>query len=329
MVPMAGRNYTYSGRLSDTDANRIEDFRQAGLQGDRSLVPAMVDAIKSPAHLGFTYTTMHALAQLGATEAVPVLETYTQDASADQDETGGDLRNFSGAARARLLAESEAHAISDSKSASLAKVRRFYKELKMTPADLNDALVAYYPPVAKPSVGVQGNITFITPASDGAPAHPIGVYAVRELADMMYHGGYKDCAFLPEVSQVNFASDYPSALKMRLAPLAPIERLNTMLRELSQKKVLKHWDDYEIQLASNEGLLASHSAADLLKKMEAHPEQYDEPGFTALVRVIWGTGDREQAPLVQHLLENRLISTGNLPIWDLTKGVKGAREPAY
>ncbi len=302
-MPIVEPHYTYAGRLNDIDANRTEDFRQAGLRGDRSHIPAMINVLKNPPHLGYTYTTLHALAQLGAVEALPIVEAYAQDdATGAWDETGGDLRNFSKASRARLLAESETQLITDSKVTSAAKVRRFYKELQMTPADLNDALISYYPPLV-PQMKPKSGERLVWPPADTSPSHPVGVYAVRELADMMYHGSYKDCAALPEISQVNFASDYPSALKMRLAPLSPSERLDTMLQELSQKTVLKHWDDYEIQLASNEGLSASHAAARLLQKMEAHPEQYSEVGFTALVRVMWGTGDQDKAPLVQHLLE--------------------------
>lgn len=324
---MPKRHYAYSGMIKGADSNQIDDFQQAGFHRDRSLVPAMILALKNPPHIGYTYSTIHALAQIGDTEALPVVESYAQDERTDA-EAGDDLRNFSKAARARLLAENEAQSITDSKAASTAKVRRFYQELGMTPADLNDALVAYYPPLV-PRAPSQGRHSFVSLPSDSAPSHPVGVYAVRELADMMYHGDYKDAGSLPEVSQVNFASDYPAALKMRLAALPSSVRLNIMLQELSQKTVLTHWDDYEIQLASNEGLTASHAAARLLREMEAHPEQYQEPGFMALVWVMWGTGDQEQAPFVRHLLEKRLIHTGNLPIWDLTNGVKRGREPAY
>ena len=328
MIPMAGPRYVYSGRLNPADSNMTEDFRQAGLRHDRSRIPLMVNALKSPPHIGYTYTTIHALAQLGATEALSTIESYTQNSDSRQDETGGDLCNFSKAAKARLISENEAQLIADNKAAAITKIHRFYRELGMTPSDLNEALNAYYHP-PRTVTNTQGGPEWISLPSDSASVHPVGVYAVRELADMIYHGAYKDYIALPEVSPVNFSSDYPSALKVRLAALPPSERLKTMLQELSQKKFLTHWDDYEIQLASNEGLAASDAAANLLGTMEAHPDQYSEIGFTALVRVMWGTGDQTKAALVQHLLENRLIDTGNLPIADLTNGIKRGREPAY
>lgn len=313
--------------MSDGDSNQTEEFRQAGLQGKNLLAPQMIAALENPPHLGYTYTTIHALAQLGAMDRLDVIRSYAQDDTTGKDITGGDLKNFSRVAVARLLAESGAQSNISSEKASVVKVRRFYKELGMKPADLNDDLSAYYPSQQPPVTSTPNR--WVGPAADTSSPHPAGVYAVRELADMMYHGAYNDCRFLPEITQVNFARDYPAALKMRLAPLSPTDRLTTLLQELSHKTVLTHWDDYEIQLASNEGLKASRAAVQLLQRMEAHPEKYDEVGFTALVRVIWGTGDQAQAPLVQHLLENRLIDTGNLPIADLTNGVKRGREPAY
>ena len=328
MIPMAGPRYVYSGMLNGADSNMIEDFRQAGLHRDSSRISAMVSALKSPPHIGYTYTTIHALAQLGAMEALPTIEACAQDSDNRQDETRGDLCNFSKAARARLLAENEARPITDSKTASAAKIHRFYKELGLTPNQLNEALDAYYHP-PQTVANSQGTPEWVSLPSDTAPVHPVGVYAVRELADMMYHGDFKELAALPEVSQINFSGDYPSALKVRLAALPPSERLNTMLQELSQKKVLTHWENYEIQLASNEGLAASDAVATLLKTMEANPSQYADVGFMALVRVMSGTGDQTKAALVRHLLENKLIYTGNLPIADLTNGVKRAREPAY
>ena len=320
---MQSRRYSYGDELMDEDVSRIEGFRQMGLQRDASNTAAMIDALKNPPHLGYTYTTINALAQLGATEALPVIDTYIQE-EADAD-TGGDLSVFSKVAKARLLAESEAKLIPDTGTASEAKVRRFYRELGMTPADLNADLVTYYHPVPKQ----QGVGRFVTPVADVATAHPIGVYAVRELADIVYHGSYRNFMSLPDITQVNFSGDYPSALKVRLAPLSPPERLNTMIQELAHKKFLTHWDDYEIQLASNEGLTASHAAAAQLTEMENHPEQYSHIGFTALVRVMWGTGDKAQAPLVRRLLKEGLIYTGNLPIADLSNGIPRGREPAY
>lgn len=328
MVPMAEHRSLYSGMLRNQDANQIEEFRRAGLTKDRSQISSMVVLLARPIHISYTYTTIHALAQMGAAEALPIIDTYIQDAGHDtQDETKGDLHNFSTAARARLVAEDAVKAIPGSKAATTAKVKRFYKELGVTSTDLNASLSDYYQ--IQNSVVSQGGQHWASMPHDIFHAHPTGVYAVRELADMMYHGDYANGATMPEVSQVNFVNDYPSALKMRLAPLSPSQRLATMLQELSQKKVLTHWDDYEIQLASNEGLAASHAAAALLIKMEANPTRYQDVGFMALVRVMSGTGDREQAPLVQRLMDEKLIYSGNIPLNDLVNGVKRGREPAY
>ena len=320
---MMQKRYIYEGRLKDEDSNRIETFRLAALRNDRSLLPSMIQAIGNPSHKGYTYSTIHALAQLGATDALPVIEEYVQD------RTDADLSNFSKVSKARLVAKSVSETAFKSKQ-STNKILRFYKELGMTPIEMNADLAAYQISLNPNFKNAQGEGNRFSIVADAVPPpHPVGVYAVRDLADMVYHGDYNTCISLPEVAQIDFTRDYPSALKMRLAALPSEQRLSVMLQELSHKKNLNHWDNYEIQLASNEGLTASNAAAALLKIMETTPNQYSDVGFTALVRVIWGTGDSTKVDLVKHLLVSRLIYSANLPIADLTNSVKRGREPAY
>ena len=203
--------------LHNEDANQIEAFRQAGLIKDQSQISSMIASLANPVHIGYTYTIIHALAQMGAVKALPIIDMYAQDVGHDaQDETSGDLHNFSIAARARLVAENMVEATPNGKTAAATKVKSFYQELKLTPADLNNSLVAYYQP--QNITGNQDSQHWVSMPVDTFYAHPVGVYAVRELADMMYQGSYASCQDIPEVNQIHFAMDYPSALKMRLVP---------------------------------------------------------------------------------------------------------------
>lgn len=320
---MNAPQYAYSGHLQSKDANTIAAIRQAGIQGDQSKIPMIIEAVKKPAHKTYVYTCLHSLAQLGAIEALSTIDSMVQTIQ-DQD-----IRNFAKVTRARVLAEDSAKFIVDNKAKASVKVKSIYKELAMTPATLNAALLAFH----APKVDEQGR-TYISVG--GKDIHPIELYVMRELADLIYGGGYKNFADLPEVNQVDFQQDYASALKVRLAPLSRKDRIITIIQELSHKTALTFSDYNEIQLAINEGPIASQVAASELKKMEMHRDQYNQinhhSGFTALFQVIAGVGDEQQAPLVDHFKQDHdpaVRHYADVLYDDIAAGVKREAVPAY
>jgi hypothetical protein len=300
-------------------------MRQSGLQAGYSQIPEILVALQHPVHTAYTYTPIHALAQMGAEEALPVIDQYIRHGIADKNKDL-DLSNFAVSARARLLSESEANHITDSKAKAIAKVKTFFATLDLAPADLNSDLATYNAPLL-PST-VKGKEVYLT-SNDASKIHPIGVYAIRELADMIYHGKYEDFASLPDVKNVNFSGDYGSALKLRLAPLSMNQRIDTVINELAHRTVLRFDTDYDIQLAINEGLPASQAAAKKLSEMEKHPENYSHIGFKALRCVILGVGDKEQAALIKRLNDEKISYCSPMEYADISQGVKRERAPAY
>lgn len=210
----------------------------AGFAGDHTDVPALVASFQTLSSPFFYREPLNALARLGAVEALPAVDAVIE-ADRDQDTT-----NFAVAARARLVAEDAVSGL-PSGPAKAAKVARFYKELGLTPADLNKA-EAWFQPQRLQRL----------PSGSPVPA-PIGADAVQQLADMVYRGNYADYAALPGVSQVDFGPDYGAALKMRLAPLSQQQRISTMIQELANKTTWSLLDNLETQLLVDEGKAAS------------------------------------------------------------------------
>ena len=273
-------------------------MRPAGINGNRTGIPMMlavltdpmkprpmtVDAIPQPVvllvtpHPSTVKTALHALAQLGATEALPIIDIDLKENTVDP--------SYARVERARLVAENEATGVSS--GTAQVKINRFYKELGLTRADLNTAAIAY-----------EGNSRL------GKHSPSAEVYAMREIADMAYRGSYSDYAVLPAVNQLNFQSDYPSALKIRLAPLTKADRVKTMVDDLAHTQSIGPKQKYEMQLLDDEGILASRAAAAQLQQMDSHRNQYPREGFEAIFSVLSGAGDSTQAPLVEHYTQDQ------------------------
>ena len=309
--------------MRQDESNVIANFRQAGLSKDHSQIDQMVEIIRTwkPTERSYVYTTMHSLAQLGADKSLPLINIYAEK-SVMEPGYDPDLSNFSIAARARLIAESSTLNIVDSKARAFAKIRRFYQELNLTPNGLNSSLVVYN---SRPRGSMSGN-----------SPHPVGVYAVRELADMVYQGSYTDYSSLPQVTGIDFNSDYPSALKIRLAPLTKSERLSTLIQELSHRTVGINERNYDLQLAINEGTSASNAAAAELKIMDNHRIQYNQvthhSGFVSMFYIIAGVGDQSQIPIIEHYLTDQdhwVRHYAEIADRSLSKGIKRETAPAY
>lgn len=316
------KSVVYHGRLRDEDANKISGFRQAGIRGDASALPALRQALEKPRHMTYVYTSLHALAQLGDTDALPSVNKLGNN----PDE---DVAHFAVAAKARLLAEKRSKQVFDQKTQVVNKTERFYSAARLTPDDMNAGVLAYSSPKTTP----EGYTVFST---NPGPT-PTSVYALRELADMIYRdslvsGYYQDYMALPEVAKTNFSLDYASALKMRFAPLPHDQRVSLLVDELSKKKSLRAEDDYEIQLVINEGELAVPVIADRLSGMTLQKNEYHYMGFAALFRVLSGIGDPNTAPLIEPFLrdQNTWVSYyANQSYGNVQKGTKRDRIQAY
>ena len=316
------KTFAYSGHLRDEDANLIADLRRAGIQSDTTKVPALREALDNPKHVTYVYTALHSLSQMGITGALNSVDKIRSSSDTD-------LSHFAHSAKARLLAESKVEQGLNHKTRSASKVHIFYQELGLTPADINASVFIY----RNPQTTSEGyGVTF----SETQPT-PVAVYAIREMADMIYRdslapGVYEGYMALPTVAAVDFSQDYASALKMRLAPLTQGERVAMLITELSNKKVLRAEDNYEIQLAINEGVETIPAINMKLKDMDSNRSRYSYIGFAALFRVLAGIGDPKSASLVESFLHDNdqwVVYYSDQVYLDLHKGIKHDRVFAY
>jgi len=125
--------------LTSEQKKREQAFRQAGVHGDHKPVPAMIQSFQHDQHPSLNKTALLALAQLGATEALPEINALAQDKS-------NDLHDFAQAARARLIAESSGFGITDTQEQAFVKVNSFFQEIGKSPKQLTgDAKALTFP----------------------------------------------------------------------------------------------------------------------------------------------------------------------------------------
>ncbi len=257
-------------------------MRQAGLHGDRSQIPYMVEAFQNPVSddndvsYHIRLSLLRPLAQLGATEALPALEEVIQSdprkplpgqTYADSWENQ-QIIALSKAVKARILAQSGAQGLADDKARASAQVRRFLQELGQTPERLNAAVAAY-------NAQEQRHLEAAGPNPDYRhDAVPVELFAVRELADMAYRDRYRGFVSLPDVARVDFNQDDGAALKARLAPLSSAQRVTTLVDEISQEKVRDNLALRRAQLLADEGSSALPTITGKQQHIKAHRDLY-------------------------------------------------------
>jgi hypothetical protein len=293
----------YGSLSPDMDAKTMQ-AHEAGLSGDTTQIPAIIDLFRQPVNPDSHETAMLALARLGATQALPQFDILSQD------KDNPEVARFALTARARLVAESQTQALAPGPARSAAKVSRFYQELNLSPQDLNAALADF-------QHNYSGKLHVTLPQ-----ATEVGLDAVDQLADMVYHdapGVATEYASLPGIAALNFAAQPPAALKMRLAPLSKPERIATMIQDMMHKKKWSPLENDETQLLDDEGLDASHAVAAQLKLMEQHRTNFITDDYEVMFGVLYNIGDKEQAPLIAHFKED-----ANPAIADLADRVYGS-----
>lgn len=250
------------------DFQNQEDIRQAGLHGDRSKIPLMISTLADTMVPSLAITTLHALAQLGAVEALPTIDHAPA-------RVWPYLINQFSVERARLLAEDSTRNIKDGKERARQKIARFYQELNLSPEQLGPAAQLY-----------ETNGGTYT-----RQQVPVEMYAMEEIADMVYHGSYKDYADVPGVAQVDFQHDYGAWIKMKMAPLSPAEQATWLINDLSHKKAMVGQEGYEMHLAAELGMPAGEAAVAKLQEMDAHQSDYSAAGVEALLSIVSATAN--------------------------------------
>jgi hypothetical protein len=201
--PMFAQDFGRPAVIELTDGEHLARMRLAGLKGDRTAIPALIKALKNPTHQYDRHTAMRALAQLGATEALPAIEEVMRSA------TDASIRNFAQVIRARLVAEDSTKTIQDPVEQANAKTNRFMELLGTDVTRLNKSVSQQIEPLRSslyPTIGTE-------------------LYALRELADMVYRNRDLTLAEQLQGLNVRFDDDWASALKMRLAPRTSQQRV--------------------------------------------------------------------------------------------------------
>ena len=281
-APLAGPMGSNDGG-TPVGAGWLNQMRQAGLRGDRSQLPRMVEIFQNPPGAEFAdvayqdrLSLLRPLAQLGATEALPALEEVIQSDPTKPfpGQPYADLWEneqviaAAKAVKARILAQSATQGMTDDKARAAALVKQFFQELGQTPETLNAAVTAYQLKDRQHLEAAKHNPEY---RHDSAP---VALFAVRELADMAYRDRYKGLTSLPGVARVDFAQDAGAALKVRLAPLSRGQRVATLVEEISRKEMGDNDDLRRAQLLADEGPSALPMIAAKLQDFKAHREHY-------------------------------------------------------
>lgn len=270
--------------FSPSEEDQLVAMHLAGLHNDRPQIPVMVAALQTRPHGAYNATILQALARMGATETLPVLDTLTQDS---QDPA---LAEQAKVVKARLLAEAATQSFSNSTTQALAKINRFYKELGIVSDDSNTAVSAYK---VQPGQSTQPNFSYVRSV-------PKESYIMEELADMTYHGSSGNYAHLPGVAEINFQLNPAAALKMRLASLPQPQRIRVLVDELASIHDFNALDRDKMQLVVDEGTTGSRVVAAKLQEMDVHQSLYSAEGFSALFEILGAIDDKSQALLVAH-----------------------------
>lgn len=297
-----------SNPLAETDmAARL---RQAGLYGNRSLIPELLDVVKKREANPKTdqiRTALRSLCILGAREVLPHLEKDIAKLTEIMQNSKGleNTFNYAEVCRARLLAEAGTRNMRDDASRAKEKLRLFLGAVKLDVPEIN--------------VSTQKKTRLSMMHEYPGLAITRETMALREIADMIYRHRDKSLLALVKKQELNFDVDYASALKIRLALSSHYERVERLVNEMANLKVFTMDGYYLVQLAIDEGQDASRYATikirEMMKTLENEPfdpQQLDvkkagphRMGVRALLRLICGVGDSDQAPFVLELTKSK------------------------
>jgi hypothetical protein len=236
-------------------------FYEAGLQGDRKQIPAMIQSLKHDKSMDLTKTTLLALARLGAVEALPEINTLAQDKVSD-------VHDFACATEARLIAENQGAGIADSQEQASVKVASFFQALGQTPTQLMAAFKAIPFPFGNGS----------TPALE-----------IEELADMIYRSGYQNYpnyAALPQIRQMDFTVDEGAAFKIKMAALPPDQQLNWLLDKITSSQSPNQGGLASQLLLNLDAAKVGPAISDRLQEMDQDHSKYELLQFKELFQVL-------------------------------------------
>lgn len=305
-----------SAPLIGPDIIRMERVNKGAVRGDASIIPDIGRILDYPSampqalvgkgfdpfsQINFVYveTALRAAVRLHAVELLPKIERIIASPNSDASA-------LARVVKARLLADEATQNRASPKQEAAAKIADFYAELGLAPTELNTALHRY----ATQELDVRGQPVLMT---DWVKPTPVGVYALREIANIVYQNGPEGYLSLPSVRALDFKADGGSALKIEFARPTRAERVAALIDHLAQGQPAlslpgmtpEGQESYITQLAVEEGPAAAQSAVDKIQQMEAHPEQYQEHNFYNLIDIVRDAGDEQQGARLDKVHDTR------------------------
>lgn len=294
LLTFGSAGFARPGGLGSDEMKQLVSLRQAGLGGNQAQIGVIRQIIKKPfatdTH-AFTpslneilvITALRSATRLHDVSALADIDTLRQRTK--QHFPG--VSNFAAVQEARLKADQA----TDSLPNLSAQVNAFYNALGLSPREIMAGIENYK------------KRYYASPEGRRLPI-PVEVYALREVADMAYQSQSPAAVSLLNTSPLDFSQDFPSALKMRLAPLSYEVRITALLEALVSTRILATNEEYEMQLLADEGQPAGRAIALRLQDALKHRAQYQQVNIQALFRVLTAIGDPAQAPIVAQFLHD-------------------------
>lgn len=348
-------------------------IRTAGMTGDRSVIPAMRTAlyprdkeVETQLENRMVLSALHSLAQLGATEALPDVESAMTRADFQDIE-----KRYARIARARILAEagdkrptpiktdtapaSSGNTVNGTNTAAKPFVipksqgnpldiitkplEKLPTSQKLSPAEQKDLGIAKakldkYLNELSLTVGDLNSIQEKKKQQPGSTATSWldEELALRELADMIYQKRDVSLVRACEAAEIDFSQDSPAKLKVGLAARSQKERMATLIAWLAQVKALTRYEDYVMQLLINEGTAGSGAAAEQLRVIQKDRAKYNRPQIGGLFRVVGVVGDTAQTSLLEEFLKDKepgIVHYAKLALQNISSGTSRRLKSLY
>ena len=277
----------------------LAQMRTAGLAHDRSQIPLLIQSVRETAAEKYFATALHSLAQIGGPEALQVTEETLQNIGEN-----GSMYHYAQAVHARLLAQNAAYKLKGATLHQRAVVclNTFLEAMgHANAASLNAA-------VNKQIVDMQ----FMVHRETGR-----NIYALRELADIIYHTFDLALLHAAKSAGVDFDQDVGARYKAHLAPLTAKQRIDWIVEHLSSAPAFTGAENFLVQLAADQGKTASRAAAAKLHEMDQHQGKHAIkftngvggihryfPSYYGLLYIIQAVGDSDQEPMLARNLNN-------------------------
>lgn len=275
---------------SSIEQDRMAMIQYACMHDSRIYVKSCIEDLGKKHTYDYTITLLYSLSLLGESNALPAFDNLINTSKDDN------IVTYARVTRARLVAENTAMNIKKPSDKALTKVQTFFRELKFSSTEINDAVKSFQTELdAREELSkTQSDLPWMK--------YNIKVVAMDQLADIIYQSNtYNEYINLQDVKNINFDKLPSTRFKMQIAKLNKKDRISALIEHLYNIGVNDPTDKYAIQLLINYGKPARDAASIKIKtKVEylisqglAANVQYKSSGISSLHKVLQFTGGDE------------------------------------